>query len=108
LLLFPIVIQVIEVPLIQASTGVDDPSGVSVIRMFFGGLTGLAMLTGVILGIVALFGISKYGTKGILVKSLFGILLPLILVLLSIPVLMRAHEIAAQRAEHQADAVPGN
>ena len=66
------------------------------------------MLAGVILGIVALFGISKYGTKGILIKSLFGIIVPVLLVLLSIPVVMHAQERAAHiRAMQEANTESG-
>jgi len=77
-------------------------------RLFVAVVIGLAMLAGVILGIVALFGISKYGTKGILIKSLFGIIVPVLLVLLSIPVVMHAQERAAHiRAMQEANTESG-
>lgn len=60
-------------------------------------LFGLAILLGILLGVVALFGISRYGTKGILVRALIGILIPVLFILVSIPVLMRAIELAKSR-----------
>lgn len=50
----------------------------------------LSLLTGIIAGIVALFGIPKYGRKGILVKALCGILIPIILTGLAIPAIVMA------------------
>jgi hypothetical protein len=70
-------------------------------HLFFSAVIGLGMLTGVILGIVSLFGIGQYGTKGILIKALFGILVPVLLVLLTIPTVMRAREIALRIHEQQ-------
>jgi len=45
----------------------------------------LIIFLGLICGIVALFGIRKHGKKGILVKALCGISIPLLLVAMAIP-----------------------
>ncbi len=55
---------------------------------------GCAFLLGLALGIAALCGIPKYGTKGILTKAIIGIAVPLLLILLAIPPILRAREIA--------------
>jgi len=59
-------------------------------------VAGLSLLTGIIAGIVALFGIPKYGRKGILVKALCGILIPIILTGLAIPALVMARAKAGE------------
>ncbi len=77
------------------------------IRLFFAGLIGLSMLAGVVLGIISFFGIPKYGTKGILIKALFGVLVPILLFLLSLPLVIRAHEQAERIRAMQASPESG-
>ena len=60
-----------------------------------------SFLLGIVAGIVALFGISKHGRNGILVKALFGILVPILLVLISLPTALRASEYAAKMRMQQ-------
>jgi len=58
---------------------------------------------GVVLGVIALCGIPKYGQKGILVKALFGILVPVLLILVSLPAAMKAAAIASKiKAQQEA------
>ena len=76
-------------------------------NLFFAMIIGLAMLAGIVLGVIALFGIPKYGTKGILLKALFGVFVPVLLILLSIPLIMHAREMATRlQAEQQQSGSP--
>jgi len=58
---------------------------------FFAVVIGLVLLGGIVLGIIALFGISRHGTKGLLVKALVGILVPVLLILAALPAVAEAH-----------------
>jgi hypothetical protein len=62
----------------------------------------IIMLMGFICGIIALFGIRKHGTKGILGKSLCGIIVPLLLTGLAVPNFMAARSRAIQNKQNQA------
>ena len=71
----------------RAALGTTE-SGIPV--LIVSAVSGLSLLTGIIAGIVALFGIPKYGRKGILVKALCGTLIPIILAGLAIPTILSA------------------
>ena len=57
------------------------------------------ILSGVIFGIIALFGIKRYGKAGILWKAVAGILIVMFLVLAAIPNFLHARERARERYE---------
>jgi len=61
----------------------------------------LIILIGLICGIVALFGISKHGKRGILRKAMLGIIIPLLLSGLAIPNFMAARSQAIKRKQYQ-------
>jgi|GEM_PF-2595819 len=60
-------------------------TGARIIGIF----AGLIMLSGILFGIIGLCGIPKYGKKGLLGKSIAGIAIPLVFIVLAIPALMR-------------------
>src|SRR5438128_2210939 len=81
-------------------TGVDPQSRRTV--AFIVGIVGtVIMLIGLICGIVALFGIRNHGTKGILGKALFGIIIPLLCTALLIPSFMAARSRAIHSKQNQ-------
>jgi len=95
----PLVLVGVQIFLVGPLTASSsDP----LMREFFAFAMGSALLLGLVLGIVGLCGISKYGTKGLLVKSIIGIVIPLLLVLLAIPPILHAREIALRVAQRQA------
>jgi hypothetical protein len=59
----------------------------------------LIILSGVIFGIISLFGIRKYGRAGILWQAVAGILIVVFLALAAIPNVVRAREKSRQRYE---------
>ena len=70
-----------------------DPNTLRKSAFIVGLATTGIMLIGLISGIIALFGIPKYGKKGILGKALIGILIPLAFVILAIlPSILGAHQ----------------
>lgn len=77
-------------------SGVLTNTGASVSGRIGGIISGLILLIGVGLGIVALFGIRRHGARGILVKALCGILIPLVLTALALPAVLKARELALQ------------
>ena len=54
----------------------------------------LIILLGLLFGIIALFGIPKHGTKGILGRALIGILINAIVVAMGVTVFLRAKELS--------------
>jgi len=100
LILPPFVIQFLTASIFQA---MDRNLVEVVVRLVSAFLIMGSMLLGVISGIVALCGIPKYGYKGILIKALCGILVPILLILVSLPSAIRAAEIASRmRAQQEA------
>jgi len=73
------------------------------VRLFSASLVILSFGLEIILGIVALCGIPKHGTKGILVKALFGIGVPILLIVISIPAIIHARQLAEKEASQQTD-----
>lgn len=53
-------------------------------------VTGIMMMAGFLAGLVSLFGISKHGSKGILLPALIGIILPILLTALAVPAIVKA------------------
>jgi hypothetical protein len=102
LLLFPFLIQFAS----ATAMGGLPPEDRGNVEFFVAVLIGLSTLTGIVLGIIALFGIPQYGTKGILVKALCGILVPILLALLAIPVILHARELARMQAAEQQQQSP--
>lgn len=62
-------------------------------------LSTFIILSGFVFGIVALFGIKRYGTAGILWKAVVGILIFVFLILSAIPPFFHAREKARERYE---------
>jgi hypothetical protein len=79
--------------ILPISSSIGDPF----VRQLLGIGMGCAMLLGLVLGIVALCGIPKYGTKGLLVKTILGIAVPVLLILLAIPPILHARDLAHRR-----------
>lgn len=79
-----------------AGTTQLDPEMRRLVSMAVGIFAGVLLLLGLIAGVIAFFGIPKYGTKGILWKALVGTVLPLLFVVLAIPAVMGATERARQ------------
>ena len=61
----------------------------------------IIILLGLLCGIVALFGIRRHGKKGILVKALCGIIVPVLLSALAIPNFMAARAQAIKKRQYQ-------
>ena len=57
-------------------------------------VSGFIILSGIVFGIIGLCGIPKYGKRGLLSKSIIGIAIPIILILLAIPVILNAIELS--------------
>ena len=64
-------------------------------------LLGFIFLSGLVFGIISLFGIGRYGRAGILWKAVIGIFIVVSLFLIAIPNFLRAREIARERYEQQ-------
>jgi ABC-type transport system involved in cytochrome c biogenesis permease subunit len=64
-------------------------------------ITAAVPVLGVIAGTISLFGIRRYGSSGILWKSVTGLLIFALMVLALIPPLLRAREAARQRYEQR-------
>jgi hypothetical protein len=65
-------------------------------------LAGLIVISGLVAGVVALFGIPRHGKKGILWKSLFGVLVPVLLFLLALPAISAAKRLAEKNISVEA------
>ncbi len=59
-----------------------------VLSWFIYGLSGLLVIIGFLAGVLALFGLRRYGRKGILVRAICGILLSFVLVVFAVPSLL--------------------
>ncbi len=64
-------------------------------------ILGGIMLLGVVLGILSLFGIRRYGAAGILWKSVTGLSIFLLLLVAAIPAFLKARQVARQRYEQR-------
>jgi hypothetical protein len=60
---------------ISAGKANTPPETVRAVALAIGGISVIIVLAGLMLGILALFGIRKHGIKGILMPSIIGILL---------------------------------
>lgn len=78
--------------LIQAN---NPGSSSSELRIILGVLFGVLALAGIVSGVIALFGVSRYGRKGILRPALIGLGLWIGLYGLSMPVFLKARQMAA-------------
>ena len=94
--IFAIPVAIAVNTLSSASASSLDPQAKTIIGMISGCLGLLILVSGVVAGIIALFGIRKYGKKGILIKALCGILIPVVLTVLAIPALLNARAKALQ------------
>jgi hypothetical protein len=64
-------------------------------------LTAAVPVLGVIAGIISLFGIRRHGSAGILWKTVTGLLIFALMVLVAIPPFLRARAVARQRYEQR-------
>jgi hypothetical protein len=84
-----------------ANSSEISPGTMRTIWLVTGGLSLLIVVAGLVLGILALFGIKKHGIKGILFPSIVGILLSLGWLYLLASAVQVARQ-AAERAQVQA------
>lgn len=78
-----------------------DPQSRGRVAFGIGIASSIIILLGWISGIVALFGIPKHGKKGILIKALCGIIIPLLLLGLSIVTFMAISSKAIKNTHYQ-------
>lgn len=69
------------------------------LRRMMPALGGLFMLSGLPAGIIALFGIPRLGTKGLLVKGLAGVLVPILLLAMTVPAFLKVRDASQLRTE---------
>ena len=91
-ILAPLIATLVNMALAGARGEMTEPSPA---REFVRFLPALVCLIGMCLGILALFGVKRYGRKGILIKAVLGILIPTALIAIAIPTALRAKTMAA-------------
>jgi hypothetical protein len=84
---------------VLSSSGLNQLQGEAKLKMgmIVASFAGFIMILGLICGIIGLCGIPKHGTKGLLWKSVVGIIIPLGLVLLAVPAICHALALAKAR-----------
>jgi hypothetical protein len=81
-----------------------DPQSQRPFALIVAIVSSIIILIGLICGTVALFGIPRYGKKGILAKALSGIIIPLLLSALAVPNFLAARAQALKRKQYQMSA----
>lgn len=100
--------SIVAIPL-GLAVGIASNVASSIVEPPFARITGLIIsiliasiiLIGLFSGVAALFGIRRYGKKGILIKSIIGILIPLLMIISTIPLILNTRQLKQASIYHE-------
>ncbi len=75
------------------------PDAPPALRRIIPALGGLFMFSSLPAGIIALCGITRLGTKGLLIKGLAGVLVPILLTAMAVPAFLKVRDASQLRTE---------